>query len=130
MIKDRISDDGMFAISQKGNALLQLPQSVFSSGKQKGAAKNIKDNDVTKHGAQEHARWGSNNLYPQDFYKDVKKHTITMSGLNFKAKALASQMQYGTVEYDDNGEELFIPVKDKVIETFIRKTRLYQTYLF
>lgn len=129
MRNDRFTDDGNFAISAKGTALLQLPKSVFSSGRRKEEAQNVKDFDITKHGAEIHARWGTDNMFPQTFYTDLKKNTVLMSALNFKAKAMASQMQYGIVEYNENGEEIFKPVKDPMVEQFLRKTRLYQTYL-
>ena len=127
MTKERsVNADLTHAVSVKAGALFSLNA---SSKLAKESGTGIIDTDDLKHGSEEWARWGSDNLFPQNFYADVKKNTILKSALDFKARAICSEFQYGTVSYGENGEEQFLPVKDPVVESFIKKTRLYSTYL-
>ncbi len=73
------------------------------------------------------ARWGANNLFPQEVLADLRENTILLPGLEWKARALyGGGLMYGSLVYDDNGVETFKPLKMPQVEAFIQRNQLHK----
>jgi hypothetical protein len=71
------------------------------------------------------ASWGSDNLRPQNLIDALKPFPEIKEALRWKARALYSGgIRYGTISFDDDGNEIFTPVKDKSVEEFFRKSNI------
>jgi hypothetical protein len=74
------------------------------------------------------ARWGDDNLFPQNVLDAIRKNTIIPSTLDWKARALyAGGISYGTLSAD--GKDTFTPGKVKEIDEFIKKSNINANYL-
>lgn len=92
--------------------------------KMKKAVKPINKDSTEVDG--EVAKWGADNLYPQNLYKDIKKSSIVGPTLNWKARALYSGgLVYGN--YDDAGK--FQLATDDRVHSFLRKAKINRTYV-
>jgi hypothetical protein len=71
------------------------------------------------------AFWGEVNDFPQLVVADAEMNTSLATMLNWKAKAwYGGGLVYGTLEFDEQGEEVFKRVKLPAVEEFIRRSNL------
>ncbi|MDJ1500460.1 hypothetical protein [Xanthocytophaga agilis] len=103
-------------------AYLPQSQSAVTLGKnQRPTAPLEKETGSTT----EYARWGDDNLFPQNITREIEANTIIGSTLDWKARALYSGgIMYGSRSYDEKGEEKFTPFIDVDIEEFIFKSNV------
>jgi hypothetical protein len=66
--------------------------------------------------------WGIDNLYPQWVYKNTRHNSIIPSTINRQVELLlGAGWQVGIFEYDDDGEEHFIPRKNDRLIKFLER---------
>ncbi|MDF7810505.1 hypothetical protein [Hymenobacter sp. YC55] len=74
-------------------------------------------------GNAEVAFWGDDNLFPQNVVADAESNTSLATMLNWKAKAwYGGGLVYGTLDFDDQGEEVFKRVRNTEIDAFLNRT--------
>jgi hypothetical protein len=75
------------------------------------------------------ARWGVDNLFPQNLLDCIRKNTIIPSTIDWKVRALyAGGISYGLTTIVD-GEEKFTPVRIPEVEDFLKKSNIQQNYI-
>jgi hypothetical protein len=78
------------------------------------------------------AKWGEDNLFPQNVIEECSKNTIIPTTLGKKAELLYAGGLYVadfTGEYDDEGNEITKPIYDKEIYDFIKRSNINR-YVF
>jgi hypothetical protein len=76
-------------------------------------------------GNAEVAFWGEDNLFPQQVVADMEENTTLATMLQWKAKAwYGGGLIYGTVDFDEKGEEIFKRVRLPEVQAFIRRSNL------
>lgn len=102
----------MFSVSRGSNSKVKSPDSPIVSATGNKFSGNL-------------AKWGSDNLFPQNTMKVIKKNSIIKSTLDWKARSLYSGgLMYGEITYDDKGNEVRIPKRIPEIDDFIRKSNV------
>lgn len=76
-------------------------------------------------GGGEVANWGDDNLFPQQIVADTEINTSLPTMLSWKAKAwYGGGLIYGTVNIDEQGEEVFKRVRIPQVEDFLKANNL------
>ena len=78
-------------------------------------------------GSSDVAYWGVDNMFPQQVVADMESNTSLATMLNWKAKAwYGGGLIYGTVDFNEQGEEVFKRVRLPEIEAFIKRSNLHR----
>lgn len=113
--------------TKQANIMITTKSSAINSSsnvssKQKPSAPALQTDQTSPY---EFAEWGTNNLYPQTIYDKIKADPIIPALLNRHIRTIYGQgMEYGDVEYNDKGEEVFTPKKYPEIEQFKKQSNL------
>ena len=82
----------------------------------------------------EYACWGDTNCYPDDAEKTIRRTSVLQTGLNYKVRCCYGQgvVPVQVSGFDDNNNEIFTPVRDRDILSYLRGLafRNYHTAAF
>jgi hypothetical protein len=105
---------GLNALVNTGTAISEAPGATTTVSLVKNSG-----------GSTEVAYWGEDNQFPQQVVADMEENTSLATMLNWKAKAwYGGGLIYGTVDFDEKGEEVFKRVRLPEVEAFIRRSNL------
>jgi hypothetical protein len=110
-------------------AYLKGPQVMFSISRGASSQPTSPDSPIVSTNSLKFsgdlAKWGVDNLFPQNTMRVLKKNTIIKSTLDWKARTLYSGgLGYGKITFDGDGNEKRIPMRVPQIEDFIRKSNI------
>ncbi|MBC7416641.1 MAG: hypothetical protein H7325_00615 [Pedobacter sp.] len=118
--------------SVKGMPLMVFGQSApkalvsvnTSKEMDKAMHKEGKANKIEEEGKKEWVLWGTNDSFPKDIVRLIRKSTVGKSGLHLLTKAIYGQklMTYKVLDYDAQGREVIQFVKDDEWETIMRQS--------
>lgn len=128
-----VNKEGTFAYTTAGAGAfikMNLPRAAAGSagivGKGADAPGAVSTSPVVKAMGDEIAKWGDDNLFPQNVMKDVESNEVLFDTLTWKAKAwYGSGVIYGHAELDEKtGEERFIRKKYPEVEAFLKRSNI------
>lgn len=78
----------------------------------------------------EYASWGGNNCYPDEADRVIRSTSVLQTGLNYKVRCCVGQgvVPVQVSGFDDNNNEIFTPVKNQEVLTFLRNIT-FRNYL-
>lgn len=83
---------------------------------------------------REYATWGDTNCFPDDAERTIRATSVLQTGLNYKARCCYGQgvVPVKVSGFDDNNNEIFEPVRDRDILSYLRGLafRNYHTAAF
>ena len=83
---------------------------------------------------RDYATWGDTNCFPDDAERTIRATSVLQTGLNYKARCCYGQgvVPVKVSGFDDNNNEIFAPVRDRDILSYLRGLafRNYHTAAF
>lgn len=106
-----------------------LNTGIRSAASTGGASRNVLPTTVEEQvtgTTSEIAKWGDDNLFPQNVWADAERSSIIPEALSWKARAwYGNGLMYGFLkDYDENGNDILEYRKDAEIEQFFQRSRL------
>jgi hypothetical protein len=115
----QVSSDGLSAVVQGANALITTKNDNPKPTTPVVDDYKIKGNKI--------AKWGDDNLFPQNVYEECRKNSIIGSTLKKQMGLLYAGGIYTaqwTGEFDDEGNEITKPVFDQNVEDFFKQNNI------
>lgn len=112
--------DGLYYMQTHGGTIIGLEKTVAKSG----SATRVLFDEKKRHGF---VPWGTDNKFPETVREVVQKNTILSARLPQRVNRIYSGgIQWGTLSYDSNGQEIFNPAMEgkdaDAIRAWMRKT--------
>lgn len=118
--------DGLYHMEIGDGAIMAIESTVAKSG----SVTQVLFDQTKKH---DWVPWGSDNKFPETVREVVQKNTILSARLAQRvARIYSGGIMWGTLGYDANGNEVFLPAmkgkEAEAIRTWLRKTNYQQWF--
>ncbi|SFC93062.1 hypothetical protein SAMN05421780_1134 [Flexibacter flexilis DSM 6793] len=126
MAEKHISNDGNFAFLDSVYGAVSFATVGATATNSAGAKPTAPTVKEKSNSSEPIAYWGEDNQFPQNVLKHARQNSLVSSTLNWKARALyAGGIQYGTYDYNDNGDAIFLPnSKNSTINKFLNESKI------
>jgi hypothetical protein len=118
--------DGLYHMELHGGTIVAVENTI----KKSGSITHVLFDDKKSH---KFVKWGTDNKFPETVREVVQKNTILAARLSQRvARIYSGGIMWGTLEYDDNGNEIFKPAmagaEADAIRAWLRKTNYQQWF--